>query len=91
MRMQNSVLLESRWLASMTLRISSRSKRTLKAMPGGESVNTITFSETTGRTAMTILVQHSSKANRDAHINSGIEAGMKTAIDLLEQVAVSLG
>ncbi len=60
-------------------------------MPDGESVNTIAFSESNGRTTMTMLVQHSSKADRDAHINSGMEAGMQTAMDLLEQVAVSLG
>jgi hypothetical protein len=35
-------------------------------------------------------VQHSSKEHRDAHINSGMEAGMQEAMDLLEQVAISL-
>jgi uncharacterized protein YndB with AHSA1/START domain len=67
------------------------STEVFEAMPDGESVNTITFSETNGRTTMTMLVQHSSKADRDAHINSGMEAGMQTAMDLLEQIAVSLG
>ena len=43
-----------------------------------------------GRTTQTVLVQHSCKEHRDAHINSGMEAGMQTAMDLLEQVAVSL-
>jgi hypothetical protein len=36
-------------------------------------------------------VQHSSKEHRDAHIESGMEAGMQEAFDRLEQVAVSLG
>jgi uncharacterized protein YndB with AHSA1/START domain len=67
------------------------STEVFEAMPDGESVNTITFSESNGRTTMTMLVQHSSKADRDAHINSGMEAGMQTAMDLLERVAVSLG
>jgi uncharacterized protein YndB with AHSA1/START domain len=67
------------------------STEVFEAMPDGESVNTLTFSESNGRTTMTMLVQHSSKADRDAHINSGMEAGMQTAMDLLEQVAVSLG
>jgi uncharacterized protein YndB with AHSA1/START domain len=66
------------------------STEVFEAMPDGESVNTVTFSETNGRTTMTMLVQHSSKADRDAHINSGMEAGMQTAMDLLEQIAVSL-
>jgi len=35
-------------------------------------------------------VQHASKEQRDAHIDSGMEAGMQEAMDLLEQVAVSL-
>jgi hypothetical protein len=35
-------------------------------------------------------VQHQSKEYRDAHIDSGMEAGMQDAFDLLEEVAVSL-
>jgi uncharacterized protein YndB with AHSA1/START domain len=58
--------------------------------PDEEAVNTATFTEVDGRTTLTILVQHSSKEARDAHINSGMEAGMQDAFDLLEEVAVSL-
>jgi hypothetical protein len=43
-----------------------------------------------GRTILTVLVQHTSKEDRDAHIDSGMEAGLQDALDLLEQVAVSL-
>jgi hypothetical protein len=35
-------------------------------------------------------VQHASKEHRDAQIDSGMEAGMQDALDLLEQVAISL-
>jgi hypothetical protein len=35
-------------------------------------------------------VQHSSRRHCEAHIESGMEGGMQTAMDLLEQVAVSL-
>jgi hypothetical protein len=35
-------------------------------------------------------VQHTSKKHRDAHINSGVEDGLQEAMDLLEQVAISL-
>jgi len=59
--------------------------------PDEEAVNTATFTEVDGRTTLTILVQHSSKEARDAHIDSGMEAGMQDALDLLEQGAVSLG
>jgi len=61
-----------------------------EGMPEGEAVNTATFTEVDGRTTLTILVQHTSKEHRDAHIDSGMEAGMQDAMDLLEQVAVSL-
>jgi uncharacterized protein YndB with AHSA1/START domain len=58
--------------------------------PDEEAVNTATFAEVDGRTTLTILVQHSSKEARDAHIDSGMEAGLQDALDLLEEVAVSL-
>ena len=61
-----------------------------EGMPDGEALNTMTFSETDGRTTMTMLVQHSCQEHRDAHINSGMEAGMQDAMDLLEGVAISL-
>ncbi len=56
----------------------------------GRTVNTATFSEVDGRTTVTILVQAANKASRDAIIDSGMEAGMQDAMDLLEEVAVSL-
>jgi uncharacterized protein YndB with AHSA1/START domain len=61
-----------------------------EGMPDAEAVNTLTLTEVDGRTTLTVLVQHSSKEHRDAHIESGMEAGMQDAMDLLEQVAVSL-
>ena len=61
-----------------------------EGMTEGEALNTVTFTETEGRTTLTVLVQHSSKEARDAHIDSGMETGMQEAMDLLEQVAVSL-
>lgn len=54
------------------------------------ALNTMTFTEADGRTTVTILVQHKSQEHRDAHLNSGMEAGMQDAMDLLEQVAISL-
>ena len=38
-----------------------------------------------------VLVEHPTKEGRDMHINSGMEDGMQDAMDLLEQVSVSLG
>ena len=61
-----------------------------EGMPDGEALNTMTFAGSAGRTTLTILVQHSCREHRDAHIESGMEAGMQDAMDLLEQVAQSL-
>jgi uncharacterized protein YndB with AHSA1/START domain len=61
--------------------------------PGGDEgavLNTVTFAERDGRTTLTILVQAPSKDVRDAIIESGMEAGMQDAFDLLEEVARSL-
>ena len=54
------------------------------------TVNTVTFVEANGRTTVTLLVQATSKTSRDAIIDSGMEAGLQDALDLLEQAAVSL-
>jgi uncharacterized protein YndB with AHSA1/START domain len=56
----------------------------------GTTLNTATFTEENGRTTLTILVQAPNKASRDAIIDSGMEAGLQDALDLLEEVAVSL-
>ena len=59
-------------------------------MPDAGAVSTTTFTEHDGRTTLTILVQHASKDDRDAHINSGMEAGMQEQMNKLEQLARSL-
>jgi uncharacterized protein YndB with AHSA1/START domain len=65
-----------------------------EGMPQGEpeegTLNTATFAESDGRTTLTIIVQAPSKEIRDLIIESGMEAGMQDAMDLLEEVAVSL-
>ena len=69
------------------------STEVFEGMPEGvdeASVNTLTLAEENGRTTLTILVEHSSKQFRDMHIESGMEAGLQDALDLLEEVAVSL-
>ena len=61
-----------------------------EGMPGAEAVNTVTFTEKGGRTTLRVLVRHRSKEARDAYLGSGMEAGMREALDLLERVAISL-
>jgi uncharacterized protein YndB with AHSA1/START domain len=56
----------------------------------GSTLNTATFTESDGRTTLTILVQAPSRETRDAIIDSGMEAGMQDALELVEEVAISL-
>jgi uncharacterized protein YndB with AHSA1/START domain len=54
------------------------------------SLNTLTLTERDGRTLLEILVRHKTKTDRDMHIQSGMEGGLQDALDLLEELAVSL-
>ncbi|GID96454.1 SRPBCC family protein [Amorphoplanes digitatis] len=51
---------------------------------------TTTLIEKDGRTFMEMLVEHRDQADRDAHVNSGMEAGMQVSLDHLELVAAAL-
>jgi uncharacterized protein YndB with AHSA1/START domain len=66
------------------------STEVFEGMPDAEAVDTLTLTEADGRTKLSILVEHATKEHRDAHIDSGMEAGLQDALDLLEEVAVSL-
>jgi uncharacterized protein YndB with AHSA1/START domain len=55
------------------------------------TVNTVTLAEEDGKTMMSVLIRCPSKEVRDAIVESGMEAGMQDAYDLLEEVAISLG
>lgn len=59
-------------------------------IPEGEALNTAIFTETAGRTTLTVLMQLRTKAERDTIIESGMEGGMQESLDALEQVAISL-
>jgi uncharacterized protein YndB with AHSA1/START domain len=61
-----------------------------EAMPEGEVLNIVTFTETDGRTTLELLCQCGSKEIRDGIIESGMEGGMQEQMDLLEQLAISL-
>lgn len=58
--------------------------------PDGEAVNTLTLTEEGGRTTLSVLVQHSCKEHRDNHVNSGMEVGMQTSMNHLDEVTLSL-
>jgi uncharacterized protein YndB with AHSA1/START domain len=62
--------------------------------PGGDDdppLNIVTFTEIDGRTRLELLVQCPSREVRDLIMDSGMEGGMQEGMDLLEQVAISLG
>ena len=54
------------------------------------ALDTLTLTEADGRTTLTILVEHPTQEGRDAHVNSGMEDGLQDALDLAEQLVVSL-
>jgi uncharacterized protein YndB with AHSA1/START domain len=61
-----------------------------EAMPEGEAINTVTFSDAGGRTVLNLLMQLGSRAERDAVISSGMEGGVQEQMVHLEEVALSL-
>ena len=64
-----------------------------EGIPGGDEdppVVTLMLTESNGRTLLTSVTDVPSLAVREAIIQSGMEAGMQDAIDLLEEVATSL-
>jgi uncharacterized protein YndB with AHSA1/START domain len=54
------------------------------------TTNTMTLIERNGSTTLTVLIDCPSREVRNAIVESGMEAGMQDAYDLLEEVAVSL-
>lgn len=65
-----------------------------EGVPGGDdapAVNTLTLTESDGRTTLTLLVEAGSRQVRDMIVESGMEDGLQDAFDLLEEVAISIG
>lgn len=61
-----------------------------EAIPDAMATSAMTLTEQDGRTRLELLVRHTTKENRDGHVNSGMEDGLQEALDYLEQVAVGL-
>lgn len=59
--------------------------------PNEGTLNTMSLRQSGDRTVLTLHVQAPNKQVRDMIIKSGMEAGLQDALELLEQVAQSLG
>ena len=62
-----------------------------EAQPGEGSLDTITFSDVGGRTRLEMLMELPTKEARDMVLESGMELGIREQMELLEQLAISLG
>ena len=60
------------------------------APEGGAALVTCTFTETDGRTTLSMLTRVDSKEIRDMIIASGMEGGAQEGLDILEQIAIEL-
>jgi uncharacterized protein YndB with AHSA1/START domain len=61
-----------------------------EAFPDAPALSTETFTESDGRTTLTLLVDHERQEHRDAHVQSGMEDGLQDALDLVEEIVESL-
>lgn len=64
---------------------------TFEGFPDGEALVSTTLDEADGVTTMRVLVQHSCKEHRDAHINSGMESGMQVSYNRIEDLLREIG
>ncbi|XXT21763.1 SRPBCC family protein [Sorangium sp. So ce429] len=58
--------------------------------PGHEMVVTATYDERDGKTMLTSRIVYQSQADRDAHLQSGMEAGMRETFERLEELLPTL-
>ena len=67
------------------------SSEVFEGFPDAESLNTMTLAEADGVTTLQTLVRHASKANRDGHVDSGMEGGMQETFNRLETLLSAAG
>jgi len=58
---------------------------------GGEAILTAELTEQEGRTTITMTVEYASAEARDAVLETGMQGGMASSFDALDQVLASLG
>ena len=62
------------------------STEVFEGFPDAESVNTMTLTHAEGVTTAQTVVLHSSRENRDGHLQSGMEVGMQDTFNRLEDL-----
>jgi uncharacterized protein YndB with AHSA1/START domain len=63
---------------------------TFEGAPEATALTTVMFADAGPGTLVTVLVEHRTAADRDMHLDSGMESGLQEAMDKLEEVASSL-
>ena len=58
-------------------------------IPPGESINTLTLSESNGRTTIVVNMLFPSKAHRDGALQSGMTGGMEQSYERLDAIAAA--
>ncbi|HTS48465.1 MAG TPA: SRPBCC family protein [Bryobacteraceae bacterium] len=61
-----------------------------EAMPGAESLVTLTFDEKDGQTTLTINMLFQSKQDRDGALKSGMELGIKECFQKIDDLVATL-
>jgi len=59
--------------------------------PGHEILATLTLAEDDARTTLTIALAYPSRADRDGHLRSGMEGGMRASFERLADLLPALG
>lgn len=67
------------------------SSEVFEGFPDAESLNTMTLTESAGVTMLQTLVRHTSRENRDGHVQSGMEDGMQLTFNQLDDLLAAAG
>lgn len=66
------------------------STEVFEGAPHAAATGTTTFSEHGAGSVVTIRVEHANRADRDGHIESGMEDGLQDALELVDEVLLTL-
>ncbi len=61
-----------------------------ESIPNSDRLNTLTLTEQDGKTTLHIHIQHQSQEQRDGHLQSGMEAGLRETLNRLEELLQSM-